>query len=120
MKTFGNRQLAAISPKDVREWYAETLTNRPTMCSHAYWLLRTIMGSAVNDELIDANPCPITGAGRSKRVHKIRPASVAELAILTEAMPERLPSWSLWPVGARCASEKPSSRAPPTSTYLTR
>ena len=89
-QTFGNRQIAAIKPKDVREWYAQTLTDRPTMRSHAYSLLRTIMGSAVNDELIDANPCRIVGAGRAKRVHKIRPASVDELATLTEAMPERL------------------------------
>ncbi|WP_085240064.1 tyrosine-type recombinase/integrase [Mycobacterium europaeum] len=90
IETFGNRQLRSIKPKDVREWYADTLTDRPTMRSHAYSLLRTIMGSAVNDELIDANPCRIVGAGRAKRVHKIRPASVEELAILTDAMPERL------------------------------
>jgi integrase len=90
IETFGNRQLAAIKPKDVREWYSETLTDRPTMRSHAYSLLRTIMGSAVNDELIDANPCRIVGAGRARRVHRIRPASVDELATLTEAMPERL------------------------------
>jgi integrase len=90
LDTFGHRQLAAIKPKDVRDWYAETLTDHPTMRSHAYSLLRTIMGSAVVDELIDANPCRIVGAGRSKRVHKIRPASVDELATLTEAMPERL------------------------------
>jgi integrase len=90
IETFGNRQLAAIKPKDVREWYAATLTQQPTMRSHAYSLLRTIMGSAVNDELIDGNPCRIVGAGRAKRVHKIRPASVEELAILTAEMPERL------------------------------
>ncbi|RFZ03848.1 putative prophage phiRv2 integrase [Mycobacterium marinum] len=87
---FGNRQLRSIKPKDVREWYAATLTDRPTMRSHAYSLLRTILGSAVNDELIEANPCRIVGAGRAKRVHKIRPASVEELAVLTNAMPERL------------------------------
>jgi integrase len=90
LDTFGNRQLAAIKPKDVRAWYAQTLTDRPTMRSHAYSLLRTIMGSAVNDELVDNNPCRIVGAGRAKRVHKIRPASVPELTVLTEAMPERL------------------------------
>jgi integrase len=84
------RQLTGIKPKDVRDWYAETLTDKPTMRSHAYSLLRTIMASAVNDELLDNNPCRIVGAGRSKRVHKIRPASVDELATLTEAMPERL------------------------------
>jgi integrase len=90
VETFGNRQLGAIKPKDVREWYSATLTDRPTMRSHAYSLLRTIMGSAVVDELIDANPCRIVGAGRAKRVHKIRPASVEELATLTAAMPQRL------------------------------
>jgi integrase len=90
IETFGSRQLAAIKPKDVREWYSETLTGRPTMRSHAYSLLRTIMGSAVIDELIDANPCRIVGAGRARRVHRIRPASVDELATLTAAMPERL------------------------------
>ncbi|ORV91201.1 integrase [Mycobacterium interjectum] len=90
VEAFGNRQLRSIKPKDVREWYAATLKDRPTMRSHAYSLLRTIMGSAVNDELIDSNPCRIVGAGRAKRVHKIRPASVQELAVLTDAMPERL------------------------------
>jgi integrase len=90
IETFGNRQLAAIKPKDIRAWYEATLTDKPTMRSHAYSLLRTVMGSAVVDELIGANPCRIVGAGRAKRVHKIRPASVEELATLTAAMPERL------------------------------
>ncbi len=60
------------------------------MRAHAYSLLRTIMASAVNDDLIDANPCRIVGAGRTNRVIKIQPASVEELATLTAAMPERL------------------------------
>lgn len=90
LPTFGDRQIAGITPKDVRDWHAVTLTDRPTMRSHAYSLLRTIMASAVNDELIDANPCRIVGAGRTKRVHKIRPASVEELVAVTAAMPEHL------------------------------
>ncbi len=90
LPTFGSRQVAAIKPKDVRDWYSGTLDDRPTLRSHAYSLLRTILGSAVTDELIDANPCRITGAGRARRVHRIRPASVDELATVTEAMPERL------------------------------
>lgn len=90
LSDFRSRQLAAIKPKDVREWYVQTLRDRPTMRSHAYSLLRTIMASAVVDEIIDANPCRIVGAGRAKRVHKIRPASVGELATLTAEMPERL------------------------------
>lgn len=90
LPAFGSRQLGAITPKDVRAWYEATLADRPTLRSHAYSLLRTIFTSAVNDELIDANPARIVGAGRSKRVHRIRPASVAELGELTAAMPERL------------------------------
>jgi len=87
---FGHRLLSSIKPKDVRDWYEVTLADRPPIRSHAYSLLRTIMASAFAEELIDANPCRIVGAGRAKRVHKIRPASVEELAVLTEAMPERL------------------------------
>lgn len=90
LPTFGAKPLAAITPKDVRDWHAKTLVDRPTLRSHAYSLLRTILASAVTDELIDANPARIVGAGRATRVHKIRPASVEELAVLTAAMPERL------------------------------
>jgi integrase len=90
LPTFGNRQVTAVKPKDVRAWYEATLADRPTMRSHAYSLLRTLFSSAVNDEIIDANPCRIVGAGRAKRVHKIRPASVEELGVLTAEMPERL------------------------------
>lgn len=39
--------------------------------------------------MIPANPCHIRGAGNSKRVHKIKPATLAELETLVAAMPER-------------------------------
>lgn len=90
LPVFGPRALAAVEPKDVREWHASALVDRPTLRSHAYSLLRTIFASAVTDELIIANPCRIVGAGRTARVHKIKPASVEELSILTSEMPERL------------------------------
>ena len=44
LPTFGHRQLAAIKPKDVRDWYETALVDHPTMRSHAYSLLRTIFG----------------------------------------------------------------------------
>lgn len=87
---FGSKQLAAITTRDVRAWYAETLVDRPTMRSHAYSLLHTILGSAVNDELADNNPCRIVGAGTAKRARTIRPANVAEIEALAAKMPERL------------------------------
>lgn len=90
LPAFGAKVVAAITPQDVRGWHTTTLADAPTMRSHCYGLLRTIMRSAVNDELIDANPCRITGAGNAKRKHKVTPATVEELAVATEAMPERL------------------------------
>lgn len=90
LPTFSAKRVAEITPKDVRAWYATTLVDKPTMRSHAYSLLRTVFASAVNDELIDGNPARIVGAGRTTRVHKIRPASVEELTVLTAAMPDRL------------------------------
>jgi integrase len=87
---FGSARLNAITAADVRGWHASTLVDKPTLRSHAYSLLSSIMGSAVRDELIAANPCRIVGAGRTTRVHKIRPATVDEITALAAAMPERL------------------------------
>lgn len=87
---FGDSLINTIKPKDVRAWHEATLTDKPTMRSHAYSLLKTIMASAINDELIDANPCRIVGASQAKRVHKIKPATVEEIGRLTAEMPEKL------------------------------
>jgi integrase len=90
LPTFGARSLAAITADDVKRWHNTTLVNRPTLRSHAYSLLRSIMASAERDELIAANPCRIVGAGSAKRAKLIRPASVEELAVIVDVMPERL------------------------------
>jgi integrase len=87
---FGTRQLTAITSADIRAWYANSLTGKPTMRSHSYDLLKTILMTAVEEELIDKNPCRIRGAGKAKTVHKITPASLEELEVITAKMPERL------------------------------
>lgn len=56
--------------------------------AHAYSLLRTILNSAIDDELISINPCRIRRAGRSKRVKRIEPATLAELEVIAANMPE--------------------------------
>lgn len=86
---FGQLPLASITPDDVRAWYADWGTGTPTLRSHAYGLLRTILGTAASDGKIGVNPCVIRGAGSTKRVHKIRPATLPELAALAEAMPKQ-------------------------------
>lgn len=89
LPTFKTVPLRHITPDLVREWYATTAMHTPTLRSHAYGLLRTILGQAVRDELIRSNPCHIRGAGNAKRAKKIKPASLAELEALVNAMPPR-------------------------------
>lgn len=84
---FGSRPIGSITIDDVREWHARLGAKTPTLRAHCYGLLRTIMGTAASDGKIPANPCVIRGAGSARRVHKIRPASLDEIATITEKMP---------------------------------
>lgn len=86
---FQDARLVAITPTRVRSWYATLDASRPTTRAHAYALLRTILGTAHADDLIDANPCRIRGAGSAPKQHKSEPATLDELATITAAMPER-------------------------------
>ncbi len=66
---FGHLALGEITPAHVRRWYAEMCNReRPgrTTVAKIYRLLRTILGTAVEDELIPKNPCAIKGAGAEK------------------------------------------------------
>lgn len=88
--TFGPLPVPAVSPAAVRTWHAALAkTTGPTARAHAYALLRTVMNTAVADDLIPANPCRVRGAGQTRRVKKIVPATLAELAALTKAMPAK-------------------------------
>jgi integrase len=86
--TFGSLPVPAVTPAAVRTWHA-ALSKRtgPTARAHAYALLRTVMNTAVADDLIPANPCRVRGAGQTRRVKKIVPATLAELEALTRAVP---------------------------------
>lgn len=85
-KPIGNLPLRSITADDVRAWYAKLDKDTPTLRAHCYGLLRTIMGTAVADSKMAANPCVIRGAGSVQRAVKIRPATIDELAKLVDAM----------------------------------
>ena len=87
--TFGHVPLGDITPTSVRVWHAALGDKKPTLRAHAYGLLRTILGSAVDEREIPANPCHIRGAGTSKRVKKVKPATLDELETIAAGMPER-------------------------------
>jgi integrase len=89
LPTLGDKPLKALTPIVIRGWHAELGSKTPTLRAHAYGLLRTILGSAVHDGYIPNNPCHIRGAGNSKRVHKIKPLTLAELEVLVTNTPDK-------------------------------
>lgn len=90
LPSFEDTALASISPEQVDRWYELTAPETPTYRAHAYALLRTILGTAVDRGLIrTANPAKVRGGGTTKRARKIRPATLPEIAVITAEMPER-------------------------------
>ena len=101
LPTFKAKRLDEITPADVRKWHDQLLPDAPTMRAHAYSLLRTIMTSAYNAELITANPCRVEGAGSSRRRSRTVPATIDELQTIVNAMPARYQLMTL--LAAWCA-----------------
>ena len=103
----GHLRLDKASPDIVRDWHSVlkehlrvTLQNerahidRPSQVrdgsstvARSYRLLRSIINTAVEDEIIQRNPCRIKGAGNTKAAE--RPAlGLPEIRDLAQAMPE--------------------------------
>lgn len=101
--TFGERTLRSIGVDQVNAWYLSMNAGTPTERAHAYQLLRAILTTAADPKmkLISSNPCQIDGAGQVKRAHKVRTATLDELASIVANMPARLRLAVL--LGAWCA-----------------
>lgn len=85
----GTVPLDRFSPTSVRTWYDALDKDKPTARAHAYSLLRAILMTAVEEDLIPANPCRVRGGGSAKTKHQTRTASLAELDKIVEQVPER-------------------------------
>ncbi len=88
--TFGDRPIDQITRADVRTWHTKLGTAPPRTRAKAYGLLRAIMNTAVDDELIVASPVHIRGAGAQVTKRKVEPATPAEIDMMADAMPPRL------------------------------
>jgi integrase len=86
---FGSTPVAKIAPADVRSWWASLDPATPTQNAHAYALLKAICKTAVDDDLLAANPCRVRGAGNARRASKTEPATLGELEAIVAAAPER-------------------------------
>lgn len=86
--TWDHVPVTSITPLMVRTWYAEYHGGESAR-RHAYALLRTVLNTAVEDELIASNPCRVRGGGTSRRRKQIRPATLGELELIAAATPPR-------------------------------
>lgn len=90
---FGDRVLTSITYDEVKDWYYDLaggrLKTKPTALAHAYDLLKSILKTGVDEEILTINPCRIRGAGQARRVSKTEPATLAELEIIVQAVPAK-------------------------------
>ncbi len=91
LPTFGELALNEITPAHVRSWHSrltKAATPGSVTISKVYRLLRAILNTAVEDELISKNPCNIKGAG-SERSPERPIATVEQVDQLASAIDAR-------------------------------
>ncbi|GAA3756463.1 site-specific integrase [Streptomyces tremellae] len=93
LPTFGELDLDKITPPEVRSWRAERLdaTGAETTVAKSYRLLKAILETATEDELIRRNPCRIRGAGKESAAERSI-ATVEQVDALATALG---PRWRL-------------------------
>lgn len=97
---FGQMSLRDITPPVVRVWHSSLDPRTPTQRAQVYALLRAILNTAVSDDILMSNPCRVRGAGVARRARRVEPASLSELEVIVDEMPERYRVLVL--VGAWC------------------
>jgi integrase len=91
LPVLGDAPLNGLKPAAIRSWHAGLLNGRGPGASTAaksYRLLRSILATAVEDDLIPKNPCAIKGAGVERP--KERPiATIEQVYALADAIEPR-------------------------------
>jgi integrase len=86
----GDAKIVTLTPAKIREWHANLGTERKTRNAHAYALLHAICATAVQDEVLDANPCRIRAAMQTKRRREVDILTPAQVDKLASKMPANL------------------------------
>ncbi|AYC39775.1 tyrosine-type recombinase/integrase [Streptomyces griseorubiginosus] len=108
LPTFGGKDLDEITPPSVRTWRAERLkATGPTTVAKSYRLLKGILQTAVDDDLLRTNPCRIKGAGKEEADERPT-ATIAQVFDLADAMG---PRWRLMVLLGAFASLRPEELA---------
>ncbi len=114
----GRVPLDRITPAEVRRWHAGRIAAGlgPATVAKAYRLLKTILNTAVADEVLPRNPCLLRGAGSERTPERV-PPTLLEAHALADAIQPRwrmlvlLATWSGLRWGELVALRRTSSVA---------
>ncbi|MFF7735519.1 tyrosine-type recombinase/integrase [Streptomyces sp. NPDC007984] len=108
LPAFGGKNLDEITSPSVRTWRAERLkATGATTVAKSYRLLKAILQTAVDDDLLRSNPCRIKGAGKEEADERPT-ATIAQVFDLADAMG---PRWRLMVLLGAFASLRPEELA---------
>jgi integrase len=86
----GHAKIVTLTPARVRQWHAGLGDGHPTRNAHAYALLHAICATAVQDEVLDANPCRIRAAMQTNRRRDVDILTPTQVNRLASKMPPHL------------------------------
>ena len=86
----GEVLLTELTPALVNGWYRRLVPDRPTLRARTYALLRGVLTTAIEDELLAVNPCRVRGASNARPATETVVASPAQVNELAAAMPAPL------------------------------
>lgn len=86
--TLGHLPVATLTAEQIQRWH-DNLPDNPTQNGNAYNLLRSILGDAVDEGLLAANPARIKGAGKPAPTRDAEALTAAELVAYLAACEDR-------------------------------
>ena len=102
LPTLGDVALVHLDRAMVRRWWRGLdVEENPRACDKAYAALRAMLNVAIDEEIIDVNPCRVKGAGKKSKERTRVPLTPAQVWVVADAMPPQLRLGVL--LGAWCA-----------------
>lgn len=87
---FGSVPLRDVTLSEIKAWRRTLDPTKASSNAAAYRLLRSILQAAEEEELIDRVPPKIRGASNAPVKQTVIPATLDEIAIIVDEMPDRL------------------------------
>jgi integrase len=86
LPVFGTRRVQDVTTAEITDWYS-AMESRPTQQANAYGLFKSILKDAVDEQIIERNPCRVKGGVNKQAVHEIKILTPAQLGKYLDAVP---------------------------------